>query len=180
MLLSLRFASFNIHFRARWTRRPRAVCSTISSLFHARERGCADEGPPVSLSQAMEGRQPNKTTNTTERARMVWMWMGGQSARDIAQETGASVSTVYRWIRRWEQEGNIHTRPRTGKSQICLWRKKVSTSEPHQEDPYGGAGGFNPYFQFHYNLQPGEPYYRERQPFPSANNFAIYSSDNRE
>lgn len=45
-----------------------------------------------------------------ERARIVWLWLGGESARSISQQTGASLSTVYRWIRRW-QEGSIYTKP---------------------------------------------------------------------
>ncbi|MPC50445.1 putative glutamate receptor [Portunus trituberculatus] len=34
------------------------------------------------------------------RARMVWFWLAGYSARDISVTTGTSVSTVYRWLRR--------------------------------------------------------------------------------
>lgn len=130
----------------------------------------------------MEGRQPSRTTNTTQRARMVWMWVGGQSARTIAQATGASVSTVYRWIRRWEQEGNIHTRPRTGKYQICLWRNNIIYPSAYQENAFRSLAGFSPYFQLHYNAQSGQsPAKGRHSPLdPSLSNFTFYLSDKRE
>lgn len=34
------------------------------------------------------------------RARIMWLWLAGCSARDISIRTGTSVSTVYRWLRR--------------------------------------------------------------------------------
>lgn len=45
-----------------------------------------------------------------DRRRIVWLWLTGMAARDIATETGTSLSTVYRWIRRWEKEGTLATR----------------------------------------------------------------------
>ncbi|XP_045124108.1 uncharacterized protein LOC123512028 [Portunus trituberculatus] len=36
------------------------------------------------------------------RTRMIWLWLAGLSAREISCCTGASVSTVYRWLRRWQ------------------------------------------------------------------------------
>lgn len=51
-----------------------------------------------------------------DRLRMVWLWLRGKSARQIALETGASLCTVYRWVRRWQEEGNVETRPYRGRS----------------------------------------------------------------
>ncbi|XP_071540847.1 uncharacterized protein [Panulirus ornatus] len=51
-----------------------------------------------------------KPTGVDDRARIVLMWADGVSPRDIAQEAETSVSTVYRWIRRWRKEGNVHSR----------------------------------------------------------------------
>lgn len=36
----------------------------------------------------------------------------GLSATDIAKELGISRPTVYRWLRRWEEEGNLKDKPR--------------------------------------------------------------------
>lgn len=49
------------------------------------------------------------------------------SLRAIARRTGASVTTVYRWIRRWQREGHVFTRargckPRAWKSQNPIIR----------------------------------------------------------
>lgn len=54
------------------------------------------------------------------RARIVWMWLTGMSAREISLYTGASVSTVYRWVHRWNEERTLEERPNRGRP-----RKKV-------------------------------------------------------
>lgn len=60
----------------------------------------------------MELRRRTRPTSSWERARFVIMWTGGMSLRAIARHTGSSVTTVYRWIRRWQHEGHISTRNR--------------------------------------------------------------------
>lgn len=60
----------------------------------------------------MEWRRRVRSTGSWERACFVWMWVGGMSLRAIARRTGASVTTVYRWIRRWQREGHVFTRAR--------------------------------------------------------------------
>lgn len=60
----------------------------------------------------MERRQKYTPTTLAERARIVWMWVDGVSTRIIAQEMGTSVTTVCRWIRRWQREGEVNTRYR--------------------------------------------------------------------
>lgn len=52
---------------------------------------------------------------TSDRKRIVWLWVAGLAARDIAKEAGTSLSTVYRWIRRWEKEGTLATRSQCGR-----------------------------------------------------------------
>lgn len=63
----------------------------------------------------MERLQKFKPTTLADRTRFVWLWRSGLSARNIAQESGTSVTTVCRWIRRWRREGNVATRPRSGR-----------------------------------------------------------------
>lgn len=63
----------------------------------------------------MERRYKFRPTTLSERTWIVWMWQCGLSARLIAQESGTSVTTVCRWIRRWTREGNVNTRPRLGR-----------------------------------------------------------------
>lgn len=64
----------------------------------------------------MELRRRTKPTSIWERASFVIMWTGGMSLRAIARQTGSSVTTVYRWIRRWQNEGHINTRTRIYRS----------------------------------------------------------------
>ncbi|XP_071540828.1 glutamate receptor 4-like [Panulirus ornatus] len=75
-----------------------------------------------------------KPTSADDRAQFVLMWVEGVSARDIAVETGASVSTVYRWIRRWQRDGSISTRRRRCVSrmitQIKVPRNTRATNSP--------------------------------------------------
>lgn len=56
-----------------------------------------------------------RPTGLRKRAEFVWLWVEGWSAKAIAQHTSTSVTTVYRWIRRWQREGNVHDRPRSGR-----------------------------------------------------------------
>lgn len=56
-----------------------------------------------------------------ERARIVCLWLGGASARSISQETGVSLSVVYRWIHRWQEEGTIKSRPYNRRLRKVRW-----------------------------------------------------------
>lgn len=49
-------------------------------------------------------------TNLYERRRFVWLWLAGMSVRTIARVTGSSMTTVWRWVNRWRNEGNICSR----------------------------------------------------------------------
>lgn len=40
-------------------------------------------------------------------SRIIRLWLLGKSAREISLETGASLSTVYRWIRRYGTHGSF-------------------------------------------------------------------------
>lgn len=59
----------------------------------------------------MERRMSNSPAVLAERARIVWLWLCGSSVKSISQQTGASLSVVYRWIHRWQEEGSVRNRP---------------------------------------------------------------------
>lgn len=44
------------------------------------------------------------------RENIVWLWLMGSSAMDISKQMGVSLSTVYRWVRRWQEEGTVENR----------------------------------------------------------------------
>lgn len=78
------------------------------------------------LLKAMAARRDNAPELVAERGRMVGMWQSGMSVRRIAEETGVSVKTVRRWLRRWEEEGHLRSRPRRG-------RPRATTQEQDNE-----------------------------------------------
>ncbi|KAK7045739.1 hypothetical protein SK128_027616 [Halocaridina rubra] len=49
------------------------------------------------------------------RALLVKLWFQGLPVKRIAQVTGVSRNTVYRWVRRWTREGHVFNRPREGR-----------------------------------------------------------------
>lgn len=73
-----------------------------------------------------------KPTEGLERASFVWQWASGVPVRDIAVRSRTSVTTVYRWIRRWQREGHVNTRPRSGRPPLPvpnLWQRNLSFPE---------------------------------------------------
>lgn len=60
-----------------------------------------------------------------ERMRFVLRWQNGQSARVIAEESGTSVATVCRWLRRWKNEGNINTKNKSGRPRQRMKKGKT-------------------------------------------------------
>lgn len=86
----------------------------------------------------MERRGPYIRTLKTDRLRMVWMWLAGKSARTISLETGISICTVYRWIRRWREEGSVDSRPYRGKYRTppLFLAPYSSTLRKHHSDSY--------------------------------------------
>ncbi|KAK3855890.1 hypothetical protein Pcinc_037739 [Petrolisthes cinctipes] len=46
----------------------------------------------------------------TDRIRIIWLWLMGMSTRAISLYSGASIRTVNRWVRRWQEEGHVENR----------------------------------------------------------------------
>lgn len=84
----------------------------------------------------MESRRLNQPTDFAERTHLVLMWLTGMSSRAIARETGKSVTTVCRWIRRWRQDGNVNTRPRCGRPRTSDKRKAAAPSVLHTSNSF--------------------------------------------
>ncbi|KAK4327479.1 hypothetical protein Pmani_002035 [Petrolisthes manimaculis] len=78
----------------------------------------------------MERRMSNNPAILAERARIVWLWLGGASAKSISQQTGASLSVVYRWIHRWQEEGSVRTRPYHRRLRRLRWNDSHRLSTP--------------------------------------------------
>ncbi|KAG7159496.1 putative winged helix-turn-helix domain containing protein 12 [Homarus americanus] len=82
---------------------------------------------------AMMQRHHFRITDLQDRAKFIWMWKDGFSVRMIANETGTSVTTVYRWIRRWQREGNLCTKTRSGRPRLLL--KEENPQDQQQNNP---------------------------------------------
>lgn len=76
----------------------------------------------------MKQRRLNLPIDVAERKMIVSLWLRGKSFRAIASESGKSLTTVCRWIRRWKQEGNLSTRPRAATT--CSFQRGTCVSEP--------------------------------------------------
>lgn len=74
------------------------------------QQHCFSAGNHPPLKRKMYKPVAEAKSVTSDHKRIVWLWVAGLAARDIAKETGTSLSTVYRWIRRWEKEGTLETR----------------------------------------------------------------------
>ncbi|KAK3885063.1 hypothetical protein Pcinc_010717 [Petrolisthes cinctipes] len=75
---------------------------------------------------------------TTDRTRIMWLWLAGITPRDIAAETGTSLSTVYRWIRRWEKKGTLVSRFLL-RLRSPMSRKATAYNEQMEEEEKSGA-----------------------------------------
>ncbi|KAG7177467.1 putative variant ionotropic glutamate receptor-like 21 [Homarus americanus] len=87
------------------------------------------------------------------RIKIVWMWLGGMSVRDISDESGASVSTVYRWIRRWQKEGTVSTRTNYKRSLIMSWKEDTTVVTAAQPRPRGAVDNESRGLSFYCNPQ---------------------------
>ncbi|KAK7083238.1 hypothetical protein SK128_001424 [Halocaridina rubra] len=72
-------------------------------------------------------RPSHKPTAYGVRIKIVKMSLEGLPVNTIAKKTGAAVTTVYRWLRRWRLEGNVSTKPRSGRPRIT--RKRSPTCD---------------------------------------------------
>lgn len=82
------------------------------------------------------------------RSRIVWLWLAGCPARDISILTGASVSTVYRWLRRFQgaySVGNVMEESIETSSgylalwshlNLQLWMSALTAAQGHYLDAY--------------------------------------------
>lgn len=61
----------------------------------------------------------------TIRGTIVRLWMAGLSTRVISWYTGASISTVYRWVRRWQEMNGITKGRRRRRVRPCQYLREV-------------------------------------------------------
>lgn len=100
-----------------------------------------------SLHHRMEKQVKRCRSRVSERTKIVWMWLQGVAARDIARLTGVSLTTVYRWVRRWEDQGTVQCHPVWRASTAIPWQVvAVMVAEQYSVYPFQATDS-TPYVQ---------------------------------
>lgn len=73
-----------------------------------------------------------------QRGRMIGMWEAGMPIIQIATRMGTSARTVHRWIKRWESEMSLETKPRSGRPPGTT-RKQEKRKADAKQDPLAGV-----------------------------------------
>lgn len=81
-----------------------------------------------------EGRA-NSSRIIGDRGRIIGRWEGGMTPRAIAEELGLHRSTVYKWINRWQEEGSVRTKPRSGRPKVTTPEQDHAIVERARERP---------------------------------------------
>lgn len=117
---------------------------------------------------SMQGRRTSKPEAMMHRANIIWMWASGRSVRDIARENSTSITTVYRWIRRWNCEGTIDSRPRTGRPRITTVQEDAAILAAAHTHPDTTAADIRRYLQPRCSLKTIQRRIHERHLHQSA------------
>ena len=81
----------------------------------------------------------NAQSKLTIRGRIVGMKESGLSAAEIARQVGVSLTTVYKWCNRWEAEGDLRDRPRSGAPRRTTPAEDQQILEEVAENPFTNA-----------------------------------------
>ncbi|KAK4303652.1 hypothetical protein Pmani_019425 [Petrolisthes manimaculis] len=73
------------------------------------------------------------------RGRIVGMHESGKTAAEISRELGVTKDTVYLWIRRWQEEGNLTDRRRQGRPRETTNDQDEEIREAAEANPFTNA-----------------------------------------
>lgn len=71
-----------------------------------------------------------------DRGRIICMWENVTPDSKIAEQTGFAQSPVYRWMERWQTEGSLETRPRSGRPRVLTGEVQEHLVRVTQETPF--------------------------------------------
>lgn len=81
-----------------------------------------------------EGRA-NSSRIIADRGRIIGLSEGGMTPGAIAQELGLHRSTVHKWIKRWQEQGSVSTKPGSGRPKATTPEQDEAIVERAQERP---------------------------------------------
>ncbi|KAK4302568.1 hypothetical protein Pmani_025344 [Petrolisthes manimaculis] len=73
------------------------------------------------------------------RGRIVGMRESGLSTCDIAEEVGVHRTTVYRWLKRWDEEGNLRDHSKPGRARKTTAEEDRRIREYFETHPFSNA-----------------------------------------
>lgn len=85
----------------------------------------------------MVGPRQTRATGVADRAMMVWLWERGTPPTVIARDINTSLTTVYRWIRRWRQDGSVRNKQRRTKCKKDIQKYAPIESIEEEQKAYG-------------------------------------------
>lgn len=80
--------------------------------------------------------QANKPDVILQRGMIIGRYQATQSISQISREMGISRNAVKRWIRRYEVEGHVNTRPRPGRPRVTTMQEDASLLAAAQHAPF--------------------------------------------
>lgn len=80
-----------------------------------------------------------RDTKIALRGRIVGMRDGGMSNTDIARELGIDRKTVYRCLKRWDEEGNLADKPKSGAPRKTTRAEDELIMQASQRNPFSNA-----------------------------------------
>ena len=81
----------------------------------------------------------NSAAVITSRTRIIALWECNLPVAEIARRTGLHRSTIYKWITRWQQEGSLKTRPRSGRRRATTPDQDQRIAQASQRNPFTSA-----------------------------------------
>ncbi|KAK4306668.1 hypothetical protein Pmani_021525 [Petrolisthes manimaculis] len=83
----------------------------------------------------MAARRTDNPAVIATRGRMIGMWEAGMPLPAIAHELGVSRQTVWRWVQRWQEEGVLTTKPKSGRPKVTSRQEEQQIITTTRERP---------------------------------------------
>ena len=87
------------------------------------------------------------------RGRIVGLRESGKSVREIAAHLGISRATVYLWLRRWEEDGNLNNRPKGRPPRKTTAENDQHIQDAANNDPFTNAEAIREQLQLDVSAQ---------------------------